>query len=805
MYQKFRDQLGSLCALAVFFSFLQVVAVNVPRAGADDFLLSDLLPVMECATCDLIIPEFPWEVTRVYHIVTVTDNSRNDYFPVLSNGHAFWLREKGDTWLHDNDIIYWKTSQDVSTAHKINTHDLSHLVSRPSAYNDTVAIVSFPSLEYWDGSSWGVIDNNAIRVSLYGDSIAYEKNDGHDSEIILKKGLTESHVTNNSVTDSHPSIFGNMVAWEEDDGHDMEIYYWDGTTTTKLTDNTVHDERPSLYDGKIAWQRLDGGDYEIYYWNGSNIIQITNDDKHQKNPSLYDGKIAFMGFDGTDYEIYYWNGESILQITKNDENDAEPCLDNGSIIWKHFDGNDYEIQYAVVDPPRKPTAATTAATDVSQTTANLNGSVNPNGQDTTYHFEWGSSTSYGHDTSTENAGSGRNSQAVYAGLTGLTPGTTYHFRLVATNASGTSQGGDRTFTTQALAVAQPTAVTGTALNLTDKSVRLTGTVNPHNAPTQVRFDYGTSPGYGSHTPWFDVGSGGTDLNVATDRGGLSASTTYHYRIVARNSGGTVNGSDMTFTTEAAASSSSSGSGGGTASTSTDIAERFSGWWYNKNEGGTGLAMEIQDDKVFLAWFVYDDQGRTCWYTSGGKMANETTYVGTAQKWSGWPWGQAYGKPVPETVGTITIILNKGDTDSISFTAGGDGLTTSRMFKSFMADFSPGEKDSRDLTGWWYSSDYDGMGFFIDARGGKLAMVWYNYRDDKSPRWWTSNGDFADGAQTYTGTLDGWKNGQCPECTYHQPEQMPGDGGNISIAFTDSSHAAVAAGGVSFNIQRFEIP
>lgn len=93
-----------------------------------------------------------------------------------------------------------------------------------------------------------------------------------------------------------------------------------------------------------------------------------------------------------------------------------------------------------------PAVVTGAPSQVHQTSAVLNGTVNPKGQATTYYFEYGTSSGYGLQTSPVSAGSGSGTVAVHATLTGLTTGTTYHYRLVAQNASGTSEGGDQTVT-----------------------------------------------------------------------------------------------------------------------------------------------------------------------------------------------------------------------------------------------------------------------------------------------------------------------------------------------------------------------
>jgi hypothetical protein len=98
-----------------------------------------------------------------------------------------------------------------------------------------------------------------------------------------------------------------------------------------------------------------------------------------------------------------------------------------------------------------PVVTTGAASGVTSTSATLNGTVNPEGAATTYQFEYGTTTSYGSvaPASPGSAGSGSSAVAESAAVTGLTASTGYHYRLDATNATGTTDGPDQAFTTSA--------------------------------------------------------------------------------------------------------------------------------------------------------------------------------------------------------------------------------------------------------------------------------------------------------------------------------------------------------------------
>jgi len=96
-----------------------------------------------------------------------------------------------------------------------------------------------------------------------------------------------------------------------------------------------------------------------------------------------------------------------------------------------------------------PVAATGTAGAVTGQSATLTGSVNANGAPTTYQFQYGPTSAHGSTTPATAAGSGTGAVATGATLGGLSPATTYHYRIVATNAGGVTHGADRIFTTAA--------------------------------------------------------------------------------------------------------------------------------------------------------------------------------------------------------------------------------------------------------------------------------------------------------------------------------------------------------------------
>ena len=133
------------------------------------------------------------------------------------------------------------------------------------------------------------------------------------------------------------------------------------------------------------------------------------------------------------------------------------------------------------------------------------GTVNPESIEAHYFFEYGTTPSYGLK-SAEEASSAATSQPAAANLTGLEPNTTYHYRLVAINANGTSRGQDGKFTTGPV-IAEVS--TGPASNVGITTATLNGQLNPEEGvETNYYFQYGTTIEYGAPAKWKSAASKG---------------------------------------------------------------------------------------------------------------------------------------------------------------------------------------------------------------------------------------------------------------------------------------------------------
>ncbi len=204
--------------------------------------------------------------------------------------------------------------------------------------------------------------------------------------------------------------------------------------------------------------------------------------------------------------------------------------------------------------PLAPTAETNAASAVGQTGATLNAMVNPNGFEVTEcEFEYGTTNLYGKTIPCSALpGAGSSPVAVSAPITGLTANTTYHFRIVAMNSGGPGKGTDETFKTlpEVVTPLAPTAETNAASAVGQTGATLNAMVNPNGFEvTECEFEYGTTNLYGKTIPCSALpGAGSSPVAVSAPITGLTANTTYHFRIVAMNSGGPGKGTDETFKT-----------------------------------------------------------------------------------------------------------------------------------------------------------------------------------------------------------------------------------------------------------------
>jgi len=314
-----------------------------------------------------------------------------------------------------------------------------------------------------------------------GTKIAFrsDRTGAGDIYIADADGSDQLRLTTDPGAEAHPSFSpdGTRIAFTRKDPDD-EIFVMnvDGSDVQRRTDNTITDAGPD-------WSP-DGA--RIAFFRGNNVIHVMNADgsnqrelvpgnfsvgpqwspdarrvlfnrgssaPNDANPFAVEADgtgLVNLGAmvpnsqspswapDGTKIVLLAGNGESDIWIMSADGTGPVKILDDALVRsgprWQPI--------------PRAPTALTGAPTDITTASAKLNGTIDSSVlHPTTYWFEYGTTTAYGARTADAGAPSPVGRQAVSADIAALLPYTTYHARLVARNANGTTVGADQVFIT----------------------------------------------------------------------------------------------------------------------------------------------------------------------------------------------------------------------------------------------------------------------------------------------------------------------------------------------------------------------
>lgn len=202
-----------------------------------------------------------------------------------------------------------------------------------------------------------------------------------------------------------------------------------------------------------------------------------------------------------------------------------------------------------------PSAVTSPASDITATSATLNGTITANGARTKASFDFGRTSGYGTRIQAKpyRVSPSDGTTPVSAEVTGLSCGTIYHFRVRGTNRVGTKRGYDEVFTTAPCATPSPVAPaarTTAPTSVATGGATLNGAVTPGSATATITFEWGSSTAYGNQV----AGDPGTLASSSTERpvsaalSGLACGSTYHFRVKATSSAGTALGANQAFTT-----------------------------------------------------------------------------------------------------------------------------------------------------------------------------------------------------------------------------------------------------------------
>lgn len=346
---------------------------------------------------------------------------------------------------------------------------------------------------------------------------------------------------------------------------------WFSTGSTNNTNNTVPSvvtlQATSVSDSSATLNvSVNGSNYTTDYWfeygTSSNSLgyttQIRNMGAFNSSLNFNDTVTGLMN-----NTIYYFRG-----VARNSQG-----VTYGNTLSFVTSGQGGGINYGYNSVP---TVVTNPATSINLNSATLSATIDANGYNTDYWFEYGTTNSLGYTTEYRNLGSYDYSLTQNAYISGLLPNNAYYFRAVARNTQGVTYGNILSFTTSQNTNSgvsnKPNVTTASALFIGSNSALLNGTIVPNGALTTGWFEWSDNAGMASNvsrTVSQTMGQGYTDTYHSYLLSGLTTGKTYYFRVVAQNSYGVSYGEIKSFVPQVAVVA---GTGTSTGSTGSTIAK-----------------------------------------------------------------------------------------------------------------------------------------------------------------------------------------------------------------------------------------
>jgi len=231
----------------------------------------------------------------------------------------------------------------------------------------------------------------------------------------------------------------------------------------------------------------------------------------------------------------------------------------------------------------------------------------------------------------------------------------------------------------------------------------------------------------------------------------------------------------------------------------------SGWWYVANQSGRGFAIEFRSGRVYLAAFMYEDDGSAGWYVSTGAMADATTYRGTLNRFAGGPTLTAVAAPrLVSAPGAVELNFTSDTTARI--TLNGQAFDLVR-FDITAGGVAAGTPNGMPETGWYWNPNEAGRGYFIEVQRDQTFIGTFMYRNDGAPIWYYFSTNVVrtggDGSQVQS-MLGGCTGGQTLADAAKVPVCQAMTQG-VTVAFpTRSTAQMIYPDGHSVALQRFSV-
>ena len=293
--------------------------------------------------------------------------------------------------------------------------------------------------------------------------------------------------------------------------------------------NTAIDVSGSFYADAVKW---------VYKFANPSTIVITN--VQAGSITANSAAISWTTNEAATSQVQYGTSTSYGSTTTLDSNLVTShaqtlsgltagTLYHYRVVSTNANGTTYSPDYTFTTLA-PPAISAVAASGITSSGATITWTTN---QASTSQVQYGTTTSYGSTTTLDTSLVTSHSQT----LSGLAAGTLYHYRVISTNANGTSTSSDYTFTTLG-----PPAISSVAASAITNSGATIGWTTDQASTSQVQ--YGTTTSYGSTTTL----NSSLVTSHSQTLSGLAAKTLYHYRVISTNANGSTTSSDYTFTT-----------------------------------------------------------------------------------------------------------------------------------------------------------------------------------------------------------------------------------------------------------------
>jgi hypothetical protein len=243
---------------------------------------------------------------------------------------------------------------------------------------------------------------------------------------------------------------------------------------------------------------------------------------------------------------------------------------------------------------------------------------------------------------------------------------------------------------------------------------------------------------------------------------------------------------------------------GAAQATTPTIAPVSGYWWNPSQTGNGFVIEIQNNQLFMAGFLYAASGEATWVATLGPMSSSSAYAGTLFTDSGGQTltGAYQGAPrSTTTLGPISITFITDTKATIVWPGGTENI---QRFDIIPGGSTATQAATNPQTGWWFNANESGRGFGIEVQNGNIWIAGYMYDASGNPIWYLATGTLADGV--YTGQWTQYQGGLTLTGSYKAPTVANPAVGPITAQFSSPSAGTLTLpDGRQIPLTRFVIP